>query len=44
VRMSVDGVFGTTMQRLVVRTQGVDRAFWGAPFGALALRLEAMFQ
>lgn len=43
VRMNVDGIFGTTMQRLVVKTQGVDRAYWGAPFGALALRLEVMF-
>jgi hypothetical protein len=28
---------------LVVRTQGNDRAYWGAPFGALAIRLEALF-
>ena len=44
VRMAVDGVFGSTFSRLVVRTQGIDRAYWGAPFGALALRLEALFQ
>jgi hypothetical protein len=43
VRMNVDGVFGSTMARLVVRTQGNDRAYWGAPFGALAIRLEALF-
>jgi hypothetical protein len=42
-RMTVDGVFGTTLSRLVVRTQGNDRAYWGAPFGALALRLEILF-
>lgn len=43
VRMTVDGVFGTTMHRLVVKTTNIDRAYWGAPFGALALRLEALF-
>lgn len=43
MRMGVDGILGTTMHRLVVRTAGVDRAYWGAPFGALAMRLEAMF-
>lgn len=44
VRMSVDGVFGSTLSRLVVRTQGTDRAYWGAPFGALALRLEVLIK
>lgn len=44
LRMTVDGAFGTTMNRLVVRTQDVDRAYWGAPFGALALRAELLFR
>jgi hypothetical protein len=43
IRMNVDGVFGTTFSRLVVQTNNVHRAYWGAPFGALALRLEALF-
>ena len=42
VRMNVDGVFGTTFSRLVVQTNNAHRAYWGAPFGALALRLEAL--
>jgi hypothetical protein len=43
MRMTVDGIFGSTFSRLVVETQNVHRAYWGTPFGALALRLEAMF-
>lgn len=44
VRMTVDGALGTTVSRLVVRTQSVDRAYWGTPFGALALRAELLFK
>ena len=44
IRMTVDGVFGSTLSRLVVRTQGTDRAYWGAPFGVLALRVEALIK
>lgn len=44
IRMAVDGVFGSTFARLVVRTQGTDRAYWGAPFGTLALRIEALIK
>jgi len=44
VRILVDGVFGSTTARLVVRDRGNRVAYWGAPFGDLALRLEVMFQ
>lgn len=44
IRMTVDGMFGSTFSRLVVRTQGNDRAYWGAPFGVLALRIEALIK
>ena len=44
LRMTVDGVFGATTSRLVVRDQGVHAAYWGQPFGALALRLELMIK
>jgi hypothetical protein len=44
LRLTVDGILGTTTSRLVVRDQGVHAAYWGTPFGALALRAELMFQ
>lgn len=44
LRMTVDGVFGSTTSRLVVRDRGTHVAYWGTPFGALALRLELMFK
>ena len=44
LRMTVDGVFGSTTSRLVVRDRGTHAAYWGTPFGALALRLEVMFR
>ena len=44
LRMTVDGVFGSTTSRLVVRDRGTHAAYWGTPFGALALRLEVMFK
>lgn len=44
LRMTVDGVFGTTTSRLVVRDRGAHAAYWGQPFGVLALRLELMFK
>jgi len=44
LRLTVDGVFGTTTSRLVVRDRGTHVAYWGTPFGALALRAELMFK
>jgi hypothetical protein len=44
LRFTVDGVFGSTTSRLVVRDRGVHMAYWGAPFGTLALRMELMIQ
>ena len=42
-RLMVDGLFGTTANRLVVRDSGVHVAYWGQPMAALALRAELMF-
>ncbi|MBX3207249.1 MAG: hypothetical protein KF764_19535 [Labilithrix sp.] len=44
LRLTVDGVFGSTTSRLVARDEGTHVAYWGAPFGALSLRLELMFR
>ncbi len=44
LRIAADGVLGSTTSRLVVRDRGANDANWGAPFGALALRLELMIQ
>jgi hypothetical protein len=44
LRLTADGLFGATASRLVVRDQGTHAAYWGQPFGAVALRLEVMFQ
>jgi hypothetical protein len=44
LRFTVDGILGTTTSRLVVREQGVHMAYWGQPFGTLAMRVELMFQ
>ena len=44
LRMTVDGVLGSTTSRLVVRDRGTHVAYWGTPFGALALRLELQFK
>lgn len=43
LRLTADGVFGSTTSRLVARDRGMHVAYWGTPFGALALRLEVMF-
>jgi hypothetical protein len=44
LRMAVEGAFGTTTSRMVVRNEGNAIAYWGQPFGALSLRMELMFQ
>jgi len=44
VRATFDGVLGTTVERLVVRVDSFDRAYWGTPFGALAMRVEVMIK
>jgi hypothetical protein len=43
-RLMVDGVFGTTTSRLVVRDHGTDAAYWGVPFLSLALRMELQIE
>lgn len=43
LRLTADGIFGSTTSRLVARDRGMHVAYWGTPFGALALRLEVMF-
>jgi hypothetical protein len=44
LRLTADGLFGSTTSRLVARDAGVHAAYWGAPFGALALRVEVQVQ
>jgi hypothetical protein len=44
LRLTADGVLGSTTSRLVVRDQQTHMAYWGTPFGALALRMELMFR
>jgi hypothetical protein len=44
IRLVLDGLLGTTAHRMVVRADGQHLAYWGQPFGALALRGEAMFR
>lgn len=44
VRVVVDGLLGTTAHRMVVRADGDHLAYWGQPFGALALRGEVMLK
>ncbi len=43
LRVGTDGLLGATASRVVVRDRGTPVAFYGVPFGALALRVELMF-
>lgn len=40
VRLAVDALIGTTLQRLTLSVGGDDVASWGQPFGAVAMRVE----
>ncbi|MBX3185879.1 MAG: hypothetical protein KF819_02645 [Labilithrix sp.] len=42
IHLTLDGVLGTAMQRMVVRVQGEHVAYWGVPFGVVSLRMEAV--
>jgi hypothetical protein len=42
VRLAVDGLFGATAHRMVVRTPARHEAYWGRPFGAIAMRVEVL--
>jgi hypothetical protein len=42
VRLAVDGLFGATAHRMVVRTPVRHEAYWGRPFGAIAMRVEVL--
>jgi hypothetical protein len=44
LRLTLEGLLGTSAHRMVVRSQGQDVAYWGQPFGSVALRAEVMFQ
>ncbi|MDF2691962.1 MAG: hypothetical protein K0S65_345 [Labilithrix sp.] len=44
LRLVVDSIFGMTTSRLVVRDQGTHAAYWGVPFGGVALRVELLFK
>ena len=44
LRLTLEGLLGTSAHRMVVRAQGEDVAYWGQPFGSVALRGELMFR
>lgn len=44
VRLVVDGLLGTTAYRMVVRDAGTHVAYWGVPFGTLAMRAEVVLR
>lgn len=44
LRLVVDGLLGTTAHRMVVRADGEHIAYWGQPFGSIAMRGEIMFR
>ena len=44
LRLTIDGMLGTTGHRMVVRSDGQHVAYWGQPFGSLAARAELAFR
>jgi hypothetical protein len=44
LRLTADGIIGSTTSRIVVRDQLTPVAYWGTPFGTLALRAELLFR
>jgi hypothetical protein len=44
LRLTLEGLLGASAHRMVVRSQGEDIAYWGQPFGTVALRAEVMFR
>lgn len=44
VRLAFEGLLGTSAHRLVVRAEGEHMAYWGQPFGSIAMRAEVMFR
>jgi hypothetical protein len=44
LRVTFEGLVGTTAHRLVVRAEGEHVAYWGQPFGTFAMRAELMFK
>jgi hypothetical protein len=44
LRLTADGLFGSTMSRMVVRSGSAHVAYWGQPFGALAVRMEILIR
>ena len=44
LRLTLEGLIGTTAHRMVVRANSEDVAYWGQPFGTVALRGELMFR
>jgi len=44
LRLTLEGLIGATAHHMVVREQGEDIAYWGQPFGTVALRGELMFR
>jgi hypothetical protein len=43
-RLAFEGLLGASAHRLVVRAEGEHMAYWGQPFGSLAMRGELMFK
>ena len=44
VRLVLEGLFGSTAHRMVVRADGQHMAYWGHPFGTIAFRTELTFR
>jgi hypothetical protein len=43
-RLAFEGLLGTSAHRMVVRSEGEHIAYWGQPFGSLAMRGELLFR
>jgi hypothetical protein len=43
-RLTLDALIGTTAHRMVVRDEGTHIAYWGQPFGRVAMRMEMMLR
>jgi hypothetical protein len=44
LRLTLEGLVATTAHRMVVRAASEEVAYWGQPFGSVALRAEVMFR
>jgi len=44
MRLTADGMLGSSVSRMVVRSSNTHIAYWGQPLGALSLRLEVLIR